>query len=137
YARIVKVLGKNNPSLLPPSIQDGRFFFQQWSKAFFKYMLVETQAGGVTHAQVQAAPLDANELIFDSVGAGQFETAEYVDRRFVSATEDPFDSSITVDVKNGIFNDYFFSRDLIRGEQAIYTAIRDADTDPVGKKSAL
>src|SRR5207244_808079 len=130
-------LGKNNLGSLPPTIQDGRFFFQQWSKAFFKYMLVETAAGGTTHDMVRNAPLDQNELFFDSIGAGQFETAEYVDRRFVTATEDPTDVNLTVDVKNGIFNDYDFSRDLLRGESAIYTAMRTVETDPIGKTSAL
>ncbi len=137
YARILAVLGKNNAGSLPPSIQDGRFFFQQWAKALFKYFLVEDGTGTATHAMVQNAPFDANNLFFDSIGAGQFETAEYVDRRFVDATHDPFDISVTVDVKNGIFNDYDFSRDLLRGETAIYNAIRSTPTEPVGLKPAL
>ena len=74
-----------------------------------------------------------NDLFFDSFGAGQFEMCEYVDRRFVTSTnKDPMDLVIGADVKNGIFDDYDFTRFLYRGESAIYQSIQTIQGEHLG-----
>ncbi len=137
FNKLVAVYGRGKVGNLPPDMQDARFFFKQWATAFFKYLVVETADGKkngqlLTTADVRSAPFEPNDVFFDSIGAGQFEIAEYVDRRFASATQDPTDISLTADVRNGIFDGYDFSRDILRGETAIYTAMRENQSDAPG-----
>jgi hypothetical protein len=127
YARILQVMGKGNVANLPADAQDVRFFWKQYVTALVKYMEVAGSANE-TVAGVHAAPVDADDLFFDSIGAGQFEIGEYVDRRFASLTQAPTDIVFTADVKNGIFDEYTYSRELYRGESAIYAAVM---SDPV------
>ncbi len=134
YAQVLAVFGKGKQTNLPGEVQDVRFFFQQWVTAFMKYLTV---AGQATVPDLSTVYLSPNDLFFDSVGAGQFETAEYVDRRFATATQPPTDITLTADVKNGIFADYVFSRSLYRGEEAIYTATLTNAADSIGKETAL
>src|SRR5262249_16808934 len=69
------------------------------------------------------------------VGAGQFELAEFVDRRFASKTVDPVDFVFGADVRNGIMDDYDFARDVFRGETAMYQAMLEhPDTDGAGQE---
>jgi hypothetical protein len=133
FARVLQVLGKNKVPNLPIEAQDIRFFWKQYVIALIKYFKVAGTANenidGV-HAQF----VDPDNLFFDSAGSGQFETGEYVDRRFVTASQDPIDVTFTADIKNGIFNDYSFSRDTYRGETAIYSSVVENPVDPVGKE---
>ncbi len=141
FNRVLQVFGKGKIANLPIEAQDARFYWRTWSSAFVKYVLVTTATdAGLTTDSVANAPINANDFFFDSIGSGQFETAEYIDRRFAKADPaDPFqnlqditDLSLGADVRNGIFNDFTFSRDVFRGETAIYTATRANLTDPVG-----
>src|SRR5581483_8066246 len=118
----------------PIEMRDSRFMWQQWALAFFKYLLVEDGTGTVTAAQVQNAPLNPYDVFFDSLGGGQFEEAEYIDRRFVTNSQTPTDMVIVADILNGIFADYVFSRDLLRGEEALLTSVRENPNDPIGKE---
>jgi hypothetical protein len=135
FARVLKVLGNGVISNLPVEARDNRFYFKQWFTALIKYLKVATNPSA-TLAMVDAVQLDSKNLFFDSLGAGQFEIGEYVDRSAVTATSDPVDIVFTADVKNGIMNSYDFSRDILRGETAMYTSMIDhriAD-DPPGKQ---
>ncbi len=132
YSRVLAVLGGGNVANLPLDAQDVRFFFKEWVTALIQYLKAEgaaVEAGkdpsAVTLADIDAQVIDKYNLFFDSVGAGQFETAEYVERGFTTATTPPLDFSFGADVKNGIQNDYAFSRYLYRGETAMYKALLD------------
>lgn len=133
YARVLKTLGKGKVSALPIEMRDSRFMWQQWAIAFFKYLLVD-QTGTATATDVQNAPFNPYGVFFDSLGAGQFEEAEYIDRRFVTNSIVPTDIVAVADILNGIFADYVFSRDLLRGEEALLTSTREVPTDPIGKE---
>jgi hypothetical protein len=135
FARILAILGQGKTANLPVEAQDVRFFFRAWFTSLLKYLKNASNTAldsETLHSQV----LNAKALYFDSTGSGQFEIGEYVDRDFVDATHPPTDVVFTADVKNGIMNDYDFSRELLRGELAMYTAMTDhrvAD-DPPGKQ---
>jgi hypothetical protein len=133
YARLLQVVGQGEVKNLPIEARDVRFFWRYYVTALVKYFKVagtkdETPDG------VHAQSVDANNLFFDSIGAGQFEIGEYVDRRFASKTQDPMDVVFVADVKNGIFNSYEFSRETYRGETALYSAVLEDQKDGVGQE---
>jgi hypothetical protein len=143
YARVLAVLGGGKVSALPLDAQDARFFWKQWATAFVKYNLASTATdAGLKVSDVANAPLNPNDFFFDSVGSGQFEIAEYVDRRYAQADpnnafenkQDITDLEIEADVRNGIFDAYQFSRDIYRGETALYAAMRTDSALPLGKE---
>jgi hypothetical protein len=133
YNQLLRVAAGNNGSVLPATVQDIRFFWKEFVTALLKYMTVAGNPGPVP--DLSAIKLDGYSLFFDSNGAGQFETAEYVDRRFVSATQAPLDVSVTADVKGGIFNDFDFTRWLARGETAVYAAMTVNANDAPGAEN--
>ncbi len=138
YNRMVSIYAKGDKTNLPPEMKDDRFFFRLWAIAFFKFLMAEKPDGSTTWSQVHASQISYDDIFFDSQGSGQWEVAEYVDRRFVvSNSQDPTDVVITADVINGIVNDYDFGRDLIRGETALYLATRANNADPIGKEASL
>lgn len=137
FNRVLKVWAHGDPTNLPPEMKDNRFYFRLWSSAFFKFLLAEKANGSTLWSDVHNAPINYDDIFFDSIGAGQFEISEYIDRRFVSATQDPTDVVITADVKNGIVNDYDFGRDLLRGETGLLLATRQNVNDPLGKEGSL
>ena len=103
-----------------------RFFFQQWMLAVIKY-LESADDPHATLADIDANPVDVNELFFDSAGGG-FESAEYVFRSTVdSAMQPPTDLQVTVQLQTSILNDWQFGRYNFRGEKALYTVL---DTNP-------
>jgi hypothetical protein len=119
FTQVKTVFGQGSAANLPQDIQDNRFFWKNFATAMFKYMLV---AGGPNEnpAGVHAVQVDFNSLFFDSAGDGQFESAEYVDRRFAGPGVAPLDLNMSCDVKNDIFNDFDFTRHGYRGETALY-----------------
>jgi hypothetical protein len=123
------VLGGGNVKSLPVEVQDRRFFFKMYATALLHYLAIGERPSA-TADDVHAVVLDSNDLFFDSIGSGQFEKAEYVDRRSATASQAPTDITITADILNGIFNDYTFSRYLYRGESALYRAVTCTSTDP-------
>jgi hypothetical protein len=134
FATVLQVLGKGKVANLPIEVQDVRFFWKQYVTALIKYFMVAGTADETVEG-VHKQFVDPDNLFFDSIGSGQFEIAEYVDRRFASKKQDPTDISISADVKNGIFNSYTFSRDIYRGESAIYTAVLENQSDGVGQEN--
>jgi hypothetical protein len=147
FAQVLHVLGHDNVNNLPAEVQDVRFFWKQYATALIKYFEVaggQAQLGAHENAKdldahdpvsgvATYSPVDSDDIFFDSIGAGQFEIAEYVDRRFASTTQPPTDVVFTADVKNGIFDEYQFSRELYRGENAIYSSVLAC---PAGNKIA-
>ncbi len=134
FARVVQVMGKGKVTNLPNDVRDVRFFWKQYFTALVKYFKAagtadETVAG--VHKQI----VDKDNLFFDSLGAGQFELGEYVDRRYASKTQPPLDIVIDADVKNGIFNGYEFSRETFRGEEALYAATLEDQNHGLGQEN--
>jgi hypothetical protein len=139
-ARITAILGKGNKANLPIDAQDARFFFKAYVTALLEYLKAEGTATAmskdpslVTIADIDATPLDLYNLFFDSIGAGQFEQAEYIERQY-SQDPDPANANIpldfvfSADVIHGIMNGYDFSKYLYRGEHALYQSMID-ETD--------
>jgi hypothetical protein len=135
FARITQVLGKGQISNLPIEAQDVRFFWKQYVTALVKYMKA-VGAGTETPEGVHSQTFDQDDIFFDSIGAGQFEIGEYVDRD--PSVVNPLDLNVSADVKNGIFDEYTFSKELYRGETAIYTTVTENAADALGMEhSAL
>jgi hypothetical protein len=111
-----------------------RFYFQQWILALVKYL----QSAGnpnATLAEIDANPVDPNELFFDSNGGG-FESGEYVFRNDSnSAMEPPIDLQITTNLTTAVINDFQFGMYNFRGEKAIYTALTQTPGDFPGSEN--
>jgi hypothetical protein len=131
FNRVVQFFGKGEVLNLPVEVRDVRFFFKQYVIALVKYLTVGSQN---PVPELRGVAIDLDDLFFDSEGSGQFEIGEYVDRRFASKTQNPIDFVIGADVKNGIFSTYSFSRDLYRGEEALYQAILESPSDGLGQE---
>jgi hypothetical protein len=133
YQRVFKVLGGSKVSRLPSEVQDVRFYFKEWGQALIQYMKAEgaaasggsTDGSTVTLDAVDAQVVDGYNLFFDSIGAGQFEQMEYVERSFTNMSTPPLDFVFEADVRNGIQDAYHFDRYLYRDEKALYTAMID------------
>ncbi len=134
YERVLAIMGKNRIQNLPSEVQDVRFFFRQYVIALLKYLHVAGTAGE-TPDGIHAVAIDPDNLFFDSIGGGQFEIGEYIDRRFASKTQDPTDIVVTADVRNGIFNSYDFSRDILRGETALYASMLEDQNHGIGQEN--
>ena len=131
-AQVQRVAGQAGVLKLPSDLTDVRFYFKNWIFAFVKYLGVANNPA-VSQLVLDAVPVDQNNLFFDSIGSGQFEFAEYIDRHNVTATTAPLDIRITADILHAIMNDFLFSRALLRGETALYTAMNGGSTAPIGK----
>jgi hypothetical protein len=153
YNRVCSVLGGGGTSCpesavakVPLDAQDNRFYFKEWFLALVQYMKAEGAAlaqnkdpSTITIADIDAQTIDEYSLYFDSIGAGQFETAEYIERSFATDTAPPLDFVFEGDIKNGILDAYAFSRFLYRGERAMYQAMTDyrppnAPDQPLGSQ---
>ena len=132
YDWVLRVFGKGKVTKLPFDAQDIRFYWKQYTTAIFKYMTVGDKN---PVPDLSAIVLDQDNLFFDAVGS-QFEIAEYIDRRFASKTQDPTDITMVADTKGGIFNDYAFSRELYRGEEALYAAVLEDQADGLGQENS-
>ncbi|MBI5536228.1 MAG: hypothetical protein HY898_26130 [Deltaproteobacteria bacterium] len=135
FARVLHVFGHDNLDNMPYEVRDTRFFFHAYMEALIKYFTA-VGAGQETIIGVHDSKYSYDDLHFDSAGAGQWETAAYIDRRFVTNDIPPVEFSITADIKNGIFNDYEFVRQLYRGEYLLYTAVDEDKTNGLGKESS-
>jgi hypothetical protein len=149
-ARILAIAGHGKRATLPTEAQDSRFFFRAYVTALLKYLKAEgaaTVAGvdpsTITLADVDAQFIDSYSLYFDSIGAGQFEESEYIERAWATSLAGGGDSStgtvpidfvFSADVLHGIMNGYDYSAYLYRGETALYEALTD---DRDGKSHPL
>ena len=139
FARVLAILGQGKVSNLPLDAQDVRFFFKQWFTGLVKYLKNASNPAATADA-IHAQKVSGFNLFFDSVGAGQFELAEYIDRDSVDANTKPTDIVFNADVRNGIMSGYDVSRELYRGELAMYTAMVDhrvVETAPGKQDNAL
>lgn len=143
-SRVLAILAGGDLANLPVEAQDVRFFFKEYVQALIQYLEAEGVAtttgkdpSAVTIADIDAIVLNEYSLFFDSLGAGQFEQAEYIDRSTATDTAPPIDFVFSADVKHGIMNGYTFSRYLYRGETLMYTAMidgRDGKSHPLGSQ---
>jgi hypothetical protein len=101
HTEVLNTVANGNLSALPVDLQDNRFFFKMYGYAVIQTLEATTCVGGPTcptgATSISAPvaqwgngfgtliPISINDLFFDSLGDGQFETMEYVDRRFVCA----------------------------------------------------
>ncbi len=134
FQRVKMMLGHGKVENLPPEIRDRRFFFKQYVIALLKYLTVATQN---PVPDLSTVPIDVDDLFFDAQGAGQYEFADYVDRRFVTATQPPTDFVVTADILNGTLFSYEFTRFFYRDEKAIYQVMRTNQGDPLGKENLV
>ena len=133
YSQVLNIFAHGKVANLPPDVQDNRFFFKAYATALTKYFTV----GGVDPVpDLSKIVLNPDNQFFDSQGAGQFEIYEFVDRRFATKVQAPLDFQMVVDVKNGIFNSYDFTRGLLRGESAIYQAMLENPNDGIGQEES-
>jgi hypothetical protein len=131
--QLIAVAGGGKLNALPLDFQDIRFLFKEWIFALVQYLGVAGDLSKQTLADMSAIAVDQNNLFFDSIGSGQFEFAEYIDRRNVKDGLPPLDVRMTADILHAIINDYDFTRTLYRGESALYSAMRGGSTAPLGK----
>jgi len=134
YQRVLSVLGKGQLANLPVECRDRRFYFRMYATAVVKYLMA---AGDGNASDLSAIEMDPSALVFDTEGAGQSESAEYIDRRFVSASQAPLDFVLSADIVNGTLYYYSFSRYLVREEAAMYQAMTEKSGDPLGKENVL
>ena len=132
FNRVVKVFGKGKIGSLPTEAQDVRLYWRLYFQALTKYMIV---GNTIPVPDLSTVKLDPDQIFYDSIGAGQFEIGEYVDRTNASKTVDPIDFEVSADVKNGIFSTYSFSRDLYRGESALYAAVLEDQSHGIGQEN--
>ena len=85
FQQVKAVLGGGDVEALPEYARDHRFFFYNYVKAIVKYLAVAGTADE-NPTGVHNATFNPDDLHFDSMGAGQWEMAEYIDRRFASKT---------------------------------------------------
>jgi hypothetical protein len=140
------IYGQGNVNNLPIDIRDHRFFFKMYGYAMIKTLEwlgdfdLSQNPPTPPAKSVDSYPIEFNDLFFDSIGTGQFEEMEYVDRRFVCAdstaqhpdndctnAQPPTDIVFSADTLNGIMNSYDITRYLYRGETALYTAMQLPD----------
>ena len=134
FQRVKQVLGQGKIHSLPPEIRDRRFFFKQYVIALLKYLMVAAQN---PVPDLSLVTIDLDDLFFDSEGAGQYEFADYVDRRFVTATQEPTDFVVKADILNGTLYSYEFTRFFYRDEEAIYKVMRTNPGDALGKENLV
>ncbi len=130
--QMIAVAGGGKTTSLPQDFQDIRYFFKEWIFALVQYLAVAPDLASQTIAAMDLVIPDQNNLFFDSIGSGQFEFAEYVDRRNVKDGVAPLDIRITADILHAIINDYDFTRTLFRGESALYTAMHGGKPGAIG-----
>ena len=98
YEQVLGTVVGGNETALPIDVQGGvsgspspRFFFKQYGAALIQTLEATNSTGAISMPVAQwgpptlgsALPVRPSDLYFDSVGDGQFEIMEYVDRRFV------------------------------------------------------
>jgi hypothetical protein len=132
--RVVQVLGSGNVNNLPEEARDVRFYWKQYFSALVKYLMVAGTANE-TPAGVHAATLDADNLYFQAIGTSSLETSVYVDRTFASTSQAPTVVRVTADVASGLIVSYDISRDLYRGETALYTSVLENPGDGIGQET--
>ena len=130
FQRVVQFFGHGSVANLPVEVQDRRFFWKMYTTALLKYLEVADNLQA-TAEDVDNVVLQANDLFFDSVGTGQYETAEYVDRRFVNGRQPARRTSRSRPTSSTASSTTTaFDRVFLRGETMLYSAVQCTDTTP-------
>ena len=135
FRRVIQVLGKGDVFNLPVDARDRRYFFRHYSIALIKYLKAYgSKATGLLPADVAAQAIDLENLLFDISDTDSDDQVKYVERDFVDATHEPTTFIYQSDVKVGNQRQTHWDRRLDRDEEAMYKAIQEDRSLPLGKE---
>ncbi len=147
FKRVVDYLGNGNPLNVPPALRDRKYYFRHWAHALVKYLKAadkyptdlgrpEFMPGGSAcdvrgeHVSYGCEP-EPDHLLFDQIGqTGDRDKFEYIDRRFVSATQEPLKIEYQILINSSNQQEWKFHRKLTRPERALYMALSKDRTLP-------
>ncbi len=117
---------------VPDDVGSRRFFFKQFILAAIKYFQTASNYDA-TLAQIDANPVDDNQVFFDSAGGG-FENGNYVFRGNVnSGMQAPTYFNIATNLTTSVLNNFTFARWNFRGDKALYSVLnQNPGTDQAG-----
>lgn len=121
--------GKNP---VPDDVGSRRFYFKQFILAAIKYFQTAPNYDA-TLAQIDANPVDDNQLFFDSAGGG-FENGNYVFRNNVnSGMQAPTTFNVATNLTTSVLNNFTFARWNFRGDRDLYQVLnQNPATDQPG-----
>ena len=132
WRRLLKILGRGDLYSLPPETRDRRFFWKIWSLAYVKYLRAATLAPiDLSAPQFTQFEADPDNLFFDAPGGGA-ERFEYIDRRFVSEGNPPFNVEYHAQIQSGNQQYVNYKKRFERGEKTIYRAMSTNKSAPLG-----
>ncbi|HEX8789569.1 MAG TPA: hypothetical protein VF765_01360 [Polyangiaceae bacterium] len=112
----------SNP--VPDDVASRRFYFKQFILAAVKYFQTASNYDA-TLAQIDANPVDDNQVFFDSAGGG-FENGNYVFRNNVnSGMQPPTVFNIATNLTTSVLNNLTFARWNFRGDKALYNVLNE------------
>jgi hypothetical protein len=117
---------------VPVDVASRRFYFKQFILAAIKYFQTANNYDA-TLAQIDANPVDDNQVFFDSAGGG-FENGNYVFRGNVnSAMQPPTYFNVSTNLITSVLNNFTFARWNFRGDKALYSVLNQKPgTDQAG-----
>jgi hypothetical protein len=120
----------NNP--VPVDVASRRFYFKQFILASIKYFQTANNYDA-TLAQIDANPVDDNQVFFDSAGGG-FENGNYVFRNNVNSNnQPPTFFNLSTNLITSVVNNFTFARWNFRGDKALYSVLnQNPGTDQPG-----
>jgi hypothetical protein len=134
FKRVLQVMGNGQIFNLPPEVRDRKFYFKIWAHAYIKYLMNAASFPHDLRANGMASP-EPDHLIFDDLG-GENEKFEYIDRRFVTATDEPLRFQYEVLILAGNQRDSKFQRRFGRAEKAMYQVMQVDKTAHPGQQLA-
>jgi hypothetical protein len=142
-AQVLAFLGRGNILNVPEDGRDKRYFFQQFSYAYAKYLTspnVLNQGGHSAHSYYQGVlfnglpvgdfggtQIDTDNFIFDSFGGGGARS-EYVDFDSADLNNDPVDVEQRILLLNSNLQATDFFRKLDREERALFNSLATDQT---------
>jgi len=124
------------PLAIPEELAGPNFYFKAWMVALDKYL--QTAGNPATPlATVAANAVDFDDLDIQSLN-GSFVTGNYIDRTTVNSSgEAPTQINVATSLASSLINNFAFTRLLLRGELALYTALKDIPSDQPGAEPLL
>jgi hypothetical protein len=133
FKRVLQVLGRGQILNLPPEARDRKFYLKIFARAYIKYLM--NAATFPNDLRLPAsAQLEPDHLIFDDLGY-ENEKFEYIDRRFVTATDEPLRFQYEVLIISGNHRDQKYQRRMGRAEKTLYQAMAVDKTLPAGARA--
>jgi hypothetical protein len=129
---VLQYLGGGDPLSLPIEARDVRYFFQQWSTAYAKYLISPhaLDKGALNQGPEGAQPvgdfsaqfIDTDNMIFDSIGGGAARS-EYFDFDYADLAHDPMSLEQQMILLGSNLQSTHFFRRLDREERALFNAM--------------